>query len=296
MSEIGSGAKSQVSAAGSENWQIRANMNRHMAEFVPVKQVRVPPKAHRPFTAHSVQDGVNQFDDDRSEFSCMTAAQSQFAPSVAFGAMAPNPFKEVPRGIPSGSTSTFSAVSGPQNQRSAVDDSQISVLTPQPAEIVAMDVDSRTKQALHEKKRKLEEFRVKTAQSAKQHLKEHRAKEKEEADKKQLTARERLLKTREFANQQRKAVAQASAQKKAAEKMQNQEESKDRPDVFKGGKDRVRFDSNTRLNEVPKTIPEDDLESEVSAQNHQEKEETEILEERNKVITMFKRIDQPVLS
>ena len=82
----------------------------------------------------------------------MTAAQSQFAPSVAFAPIT-NPFKDEPRGVPSGSTSTFSAVSGPAHARNQSHGSlsQLSALTPQPAEIGAMEVEARTKEALRQK-------------------------------------------------------------------------------------------------------------------------------------------------
>jgi len=60
---------------------------------------------------------------------------------------------------------------------------------------------------LAEKEKKLQEFRAKTATTAQQNLKKQKLEAKREADLKKASEMERLLKTKEFAKEQREKAA-----------------------------------------------------------------------------------------
>ena len=90
-----------------------------------------------------------------------------------------------------GSTSTFSHVSGPSyaqklQQHEEASEVTSSILTPQAAEINAMHAEAKTQDKVNAKKQKLDEFRAKTAQAAKQKLKMQKEQQKNEAEAKRL--------------------------------------------------------------------------------------------------------------
>jgi len=82
------------------------------------------------------------------------------------------------------------------------------------AEIAALQEEAKTQLEKRYKAEEMEIFRAKTASSAQRTLKQNQKAAKLAAETKEFEKREKLLKTREFAAQQRTNVVKKAQQKK----------------------------------------------------------------------------------
>ena len=84
----------------------------------------------------------------------------------------------------------------------------------QQAEMQAVIEEQKTQIKLADKEKKVQDFRAKTATTAQQKLKKQQLDAKREAELKKASEKERLLKTKEFAREQREKAARKAQQKK----------------------------------------------------------------------------------